>query len=94
MENTEKSKEFSFSHGACNPHLYLTYQSIPGITPERLSSIKEKLKHNDPIPCLLQDEKLRHVYMRGLFTKEQIQQTQQSNEQLTERFKKLAGIKS
>jgi hypothetical protein len=94
----EKSKEFCFSHGACNPHLYLMYQSIPGMTPERLESVKEKLKHNTPIPCLLQNEPLRHAFMKGLFTKEEIQKaqqsTQQSNQQLTERFKKLAGIKS
>ena len=94
----ENSLKFSFSHGMCNLHLYQTFQTIPNITPERLESIKEKLKRNtDPVPCLLQNEPLRYAFMKGLFTKEMIQQelqsTQQSNQHITERFKMLAGIK-
>ncbi len=94
----ENSNNFNFSHGMCNPHYIQTYQQLPNMTPERLESIKEKLKHNNPIPCLLQDESLRHAYMKGLFTPEQISQATQavkkSNQNLKERFKILAGISS
>jgi len=95
----EHSKDFEFSHGSCNLHSIQSYSQITGMTPERLASIREKLANNpDAIKCLLTDENLRHGYMRGLFTPELIKQaadsTQQSNQQLTERFKKLAGIKS
>jgi len=93
------SKQFTFSHGLCGPHLLQSYSEISGITPERMASIKTKIENNpDTIPCLITNKELRHGYMKGLFTPEMIKQaahsTQQSNQQLTERFKKLAGIKS
>jgi len=89
----ENSQKINFTHGLCNPHLLQSYYQIPGITPERLNSVKEKLKrNNNPIPCLLTDDNLRRNYMNGIFTTEQLQTTNQSNEQLTIRFKKLAGI--
>ncbi len=92
------SNQFEFSHGSCEIHTLQSYSKIEGMTPERMASVKEKLSKNpDKIQCLLTDKALRHGYMRGLFTPEQIKQaahaTQQSNEQLTERFRKLAGIK-
>lgn len=93
------SKDFSFSHGACGLHLLQSYSEIPGITPERMESIKTKIKNNtDSLPCLITDKALRHGYMKGLFTPEMIKQAaqsqQQSNHQLVERFKTLSGIKS
>jgi cell division protein ZapA (FtsZ GTPase activity inhibitor) len=94
-----ESKEYhSFSHGICKDHAIQNIKTIPGMTPERIQSFIDKINQSPTsAPCLLKDEALRHAYMKGLFTKEEIQQaqqsTQQSNERLTERFKKLAGIK-
>lgn len=90
-------KDYGFTHGTCAPHYMQSVKQMPGITPEKLASIEAKLKTNPNMaPCLLTDEPLRHAYMRGLFTKEEIQQAaqqvQQSNHALTERFKRLAGI--
>lgn len=85
-----KSDELTFSHGICEPHLIQTLQEIPGMTKERINSMVSKL--TDSAPCLLNNDQLRHSYMRGIFTPEQVKQVQQSNQHLTERFKKLAGI--
>ncbi len=86
-------KDFEFSHGACEFHLLQNYASIDGMTPERMASIKTKLVNNpNKLPCLITDKALRHAYMRGIFTNEQMSQVTKSNEHLTERFKKLAGI--
>ena len=90
-------KNINFSHGLCNKHLYQMYENVPNMTPERLASVKEKLKHNNPIPCLLENEPLRHAYMKGLFTQEQIEQAVQNNQpkiSFKDRIKKLAGIKN
>jgi len=95
-ENREK---YSFTHTMCVPHGIQQYQSIPGMTKERINSLIDKYKSNNtPAPCLIEDtpeaEKLRQSYMMGLFTDEEVQSQQQSNHQLVERFKTLAGIKS
>ena len=99
IQKPENKEKHSFSHGTCRDHAIQNIKTIPGMTPERIHSFIEKMNQSpNQTPCLLKDEALRHAYMRGLFTKEEIQQaqqsTQQSNQQLTERFKKLAGIKS
>jgi len=82
-----------FNDSYCFPHAIAMYNSNGMDT--------STLRKND-IPCLIQDtpeaENLRQNYMRGIFTQDMATQanqtTQQSNNQLTERFKKLAGIKS
>ena len=94
----ENKNNFQFSHGICREHTIQNLKTIPGMTPERIQSFINKAGQNPNIPqCLLKDTPLRHAFMKGLFTKEQLQQahqsTHQSNLQLTERFKKLAGIK-
>jgi len=99
IQKPESKEHHSFSHGTCLDHAIQNFKTIPGITPERLNAFIEKLKQSsNPTPCLLKDDALRHAFMKGLFTKEEIQKaqqsTQQSNQQLTERFKKLAGIQS
>ena len=99
IQKPENKEKHSFSHGTCQDHAIQNMKTIPGMTPERLDSFIQKMKQSpNQTPCLLKDEALRHAFMKGLFTKEEIQQahqsTQQSNQQLTERFKKLAGIKS
>lgn len=94
----ENRDKFTFTHTVCVPHLTQNLERIPGMTKERIRSMVEKSEQGNPVPCLLVNEPLRHAYMRGLFTQEQIQQAVQSqkqdNQNLTERFKILAGIKS
>jgi hypothetical protein len=86
--------KYSFTHGICRPHTIQTLRAIPYMTTERLKSMMDKKSQNpNTPPCLLQDEPLRHAYMKGLFTKEDIETVNQSNQQITERFKTLAGIK-
>lgn len=93
---------FTFTHGVCIPHVIQTYSTIPNMTEEKLKSIVDKVQKSDPPPCLVEDTPemaaLRHAYMRGLFTKESMQQaiqTQQSGSaQLTERLQVLAGIRN
>lgn len=93
----ENKDKFTFSHGTCQQHLVQNLQKISGMTKERIASMIEKSNQGNPIPCLLTNEPFRHAFMKGLFTPELIKQatqsTQQSNQKLTERFKKLAGIK-
>jgi hypothetical protein len=86
-------KSVAFGDGYCNYHTKAIYISH-GINPD-------EAKPSD-IPCLVENTPqaaaLRHGYMKGLFTPEQIKQAaqvqQQDNKNLTERFKKLVGIKS
>jgi len=99
IQKPESKEKHSFTHGTCREHSIQNIKTMPGMTPERLQSFISKLDaSSNKTPCLLKNEPLRHAFMRGLFTPEEIQQaqqsTQQSNQQLTERFKKLAGIKS
>jgi len=91
-------KDYGFTHGNCKEHYMQIAMQIPGMTPERLALTQSKVKNANSMPaCLLKDDALRHAFMRGLFTKDEIdkaaQQVQQSNQNLTERFKTLAGIK-
>lgn len=90
-------KDFSFSHGICLPHLIQMYKKQPKMTDEKLKLAihQSKTQKGGPIPCLLTNDSLRHAYMRGLFTPELIQQAAQyqENEEIIERFKKLAGIR-
>ena len=92
--NTDK---FSFSHGICIPHAIQMY-SDAGYSKDELEKMASEMKHkNTSVPCLLENEPIRRAYMNGIFTVEQMKQTQQPEEQnkrLTERFKTLAGIKS
>jgi hypothetical protein len=90
------SDKISFSHGTCPEHLEMTLRTIPGMTPERIKSMVDKSKSGNPIPCLITNTELRHAYMRGLFTQEQmkkaVQGQQQAQQSLKEHFQKLAGI--
>ena len=87
----QKKQNVAFNDGYCNPHTVALYSSY-GMDPNQVK------KSN--IPCLIENtpeaEKLRQLYMRGIFTEQQIQQIQQAQKQsqqkLTERFQKLAGI--
>ena len=85
-----------FTHGVCVPHYLQQLEEIPGLNDIQIKNMVDKAQNGDPPPCLINNAQLRHQYMQGLFTKEQIQQafqTQQAAQQkLTERFQKLAGI--
>ena len=91
---------FAFTHGVCIPHAIQAYKDAPGMTEDRLKIIVDKVGKSDPPPCLVEDtpemEALRHAYMRGLFTKElmqqALQQKQGANDKITERFQVLSGI--
>lgn len=66
---------------------------------KKIKSIIDNSKLNGGIvPDLIENNELRHSYSKGLFTPELIQQAKQSqqndNDKITERFKKLAGIRS
>ena len=93
VDMERKSKQHvAFGDGYCNYHSVAMYKSYGMDT--------ANLPKSD-IPCLVENtteaENLRKNYMNGIFTedmaKQASQQVQQSNQQLTERFKKLAGIK-
>ena len=88
--------DFAFTHGTCIPHLKIAYRTMPDLLDNALRQAQSQ--EGGSIPCLLQDEALRHAYMRGLFTPELVQQylqsQQQSKKELTEHLKKLAGIPS
>ncbi len=88
--------KFSFSHGVCQPHMIQTLKTIPGMTEERIKSMIDKSENS--VPCLLTNAPIRHAYMKGLFTPEQIQQAaqaqQQAQQNLKEYFQKMAGIKN
>jgi hypothetical protein len=90
IQAERKNKQHAaFSDGYCTYHakaLYTFYQA--GEAPAT------------SVPMLIEDtpemEKIRQYYMRGIFTYQQIQaaqqQQQQSNQDLKERFQKLAGL--
>lgn len=93
----DNKDNFVYTHGVCIPHVVQTYKELPNMTDDRLNSVVNKALQNDPPPCLLTNEPLRHAYMKGLFTPELIQQATKAKhqQQLEERqkLKKLAGIK-
>ena len=97
QEVKDNIDNFVYTHGVCIPHVVQTYKELPNMTDDRLNSVVNKALQNDPPPCLLTNEPLRHAYMKGLFTPELIQQATKAKhqQQLEERqkLKKLAGIK-
>ena len=92
--NTDK---FSFTHGACIPHLIQSYKAI-GMTDDQLKPIIKKTEMRNPPECLITNEAVRHAFMKGLFTPELVKQQndalQQSNNQIKERFQVLSGLKN
>jgi hypothetical protein len=93
IQKPENKQKYSFTHGTCKPHHIQNIQSIPNITPEKAKIFIDKINASpDTTPCLIQNDALRHAFMKGLFTIEDMQRVKQSNQQITERFKKLAGI--
>lgn len=90
--------KFTFSHGVCVPHAIQSYKEIPGMTKDRLKTIVDKMAQGNPPPNLVENEPLRHAYMKGLFTPELIQQATKEKHALQlefrQRFKKLAGLRS
>jgi hypothetical protein len=90
---------FVFSHGTCLPHIVQTYRGMK-IPEERIKLMVDKAKGDAP-PCLVantpESQALRHAYMKGLFTKEQMEQAVEkqkgANDSITERFQVLAGIR-
>lgn len=95
-------EKYTFSHGTCLPHLIQMYRDMPNMTQEKLDGIIQKFKGQTPPVCLVcdteQSKALRHAYMKGLFTVEDMKnalQAQKDQEQkLTERFQVLAGIRN
>lgn len=91
-------ENFTFTHGTCIPHVVQSYREMK-IPEERIKLMVDKFKDDAP-PCLVEDtpesQALRHAYMKGLFTKEQIEQAFEKqkgeNDKITERFQVLAGI--
>lgn len=88
--------DFNFTHTMCLHHMEQAYTS-PHIPTEKTKAFIDKLRQRGGnCPNLMEDDALRHAYMRGLFTPELVQQTAQAqqnqNTQLVERFKKLSGI--
>jgi hypothetical protein len=105
VQETSKEGKIAFSHGSCLLHTIQNYEQFPGITKEKLEQIAAEIKEkNTAAPDLIHNDTLRHAYMRGLFTVEQMKQAQQQLQQqqanknqqnrLSERLKSLAGIKS
>ena len=101
-EQVEANREnITFSHGACVPHAIQTYKTMAGMTEEKLKGFINKMSKSGPPECLVEDtpeaQALRHAYMKGLFTKELMQQALQKqqgdNNQITERLQVLAGIR-
>jgi hypothetical protein len=88
---------FTFTHGVCVPHFIQSYKEIPGMTDDKLKPMIQKLETGGPPPCLITDDATRHAFARGLFTPEMVKQYQQAqqgdNNQITERFQVLAGIR-
>ena len=87
-----------FTHGICVPHYVQKLMEIPGMNDIQLKNAVDKIRNSNPPPppSIINNAELRHQYMRGLFTKEQMQQAfqaqQAAQQKLTERFQKLAGI--
>ena len=100
VEEASKEKKVIFSHGMCIPHMIQTYLDMGYDTAEIEKTAEDAKKRGNIVPCLLQNAPLRHAYMRGLFTVEQMKQAQQQMQQdqqkssLSERFRKLAGIRA
>jgi hypothetical protein len=90
---------FVFSHGTCLPHVVQSFREMK-IPEERIKLMVDKVKGDAP-PCLVADtqesQALRHAYMKGFFTKEQMEQAVEkqkgANDNITERFQVLAGIR-
>ena len=90
---------FTFSHGACIPHVVQSFRDM-NLPEERIKLMLDKAKGNAP-PCLVCDtpesQALRHAYMKGLFTKEQMEQAiekqKSDNTTITERLQVLSGIR-
>lgn len=89
------NKELSFSHGYCLRH-FVEVMRENGFADEDIQSRLKGLK--GACPDLKEHPELVKLWSAGLFTKAQqaqAQQTQQAAEgALTERLKKLAGIRS
>jgi hypothetical protein len=96
--------KYRFSHGICPLH-FEQYLLGTGMNPERVKLLAQKKEQEATADSptgsskdLIHDNALRHAYMRGLFTPEEIkaaaQKVQQSNHALVERFQALSGIKS
>ena len=92
-------ENFTFSHGTCLPHVVQSFKEMK-IPEEKIKLMVDKVKGDAP-PCLVEDttesQSLRHAYMKGLFTKELIQQALEKqkgeNDKITERLQVLAGIR-
>lgn len=85
----------AFSHGYCIRH-YISVMKENGFSDEEIQQQLSSVKTT--IPDLKTRTDLVKLWSQGIFTKEQLQQAQQTqqteNNIITERFKKLAGIRS
>jgi hypothetical protein len=88
----------TFSHGFCPRH-YIKMMKEYGYNNEEIRIKFNSAKMNNNLaPDLEKHPELVDIYSKGIFTQEQYQQyilsLQQENQQVTERFKTLAGIHS
>lgn len=89
--------KINYSHGYCLRHYMDVLNKYGTGTPEqKAAKVKEMQTDHRDAPDLRQHPELVAWYSRGIFTPEQMQaaqqQQQQSNQDLKERFQKLAGL--
>ena len=88
------SKDIKFSHGICKRHALEMLKQMD-MRDDKISEFMKKLEGNGP-PDLKENPELVKAYSKGLFTPEQIQQANQTqqteNNKLVERLQSLAGI--
>lgn len=84
-------KRINFSHGICKRHAAGMLKSM-GKTPQEIEAYVSKM--DGKIPDLKERPDLVKLYSQGIFTKEDLAQAQQTQQQLQERWKKLANIRS
>ena len=84
--------DMRFNHGSCVRHATKWLRGLK--KDDTFIKAYIESKKTSLVPDLKENPNLVKAYSKGLFTPEQMQQAQQTeNHQITERFKKLAGIK-
>lgn len=87
--------DIRFNHGQCLDHAYLVWKEA-GLPEDKIKTALSKYKPEDLPANLMKNKKLANEYALNIFTKQDLEayryHQQQASSQLTERFKKLAGI--
>ena len=87
----DNQNRINFSHGICKRHSGEMLKQM-GKTPEQIQAFLAKM--DGKVPDLKERSDLKDLYSKGIFTKEDFAQAQQSQQKLTERLKRLANIRS